>query len=314
MPTTSPVLLATSLSAEEALEWRETLARAMPGETIVLPDERFARETVEIAIVANPAPGMLQDLPRLFWIQSLWAGIDRLAADPTLPDVPLVRLVDPLLAKAMAETAAAVVLSLHRDLDIYTVQQRDELWHQHPTVTADCRRVVVLGLGEMGRATAAMLTRIGFDVRGWSRSGDPVNGVRVYAGDVGLADALDNAEILVNLLPLTPRTQGVLNARNFSRLAPGACIVNFGRAGHLVERDLLDALAAGQLRRAVLDVFSHEPLPPGDLLWRHPGVTVLPHIAARTDRVSAASIVASAVASYRRTGQAPTGFDRSAGY
>ncbi len=310
----SPLLLVNSLPRAEEAAWRDALSRAMSSETVITAEECSDRSVVEVAIVANPHPGALGGLPSLRWVHSLWAGVDRLAADPTLPDVPVKRLVDPMLARSMAETAAAVVLSLHRDLDVYAAQQREKVWLQHSTRLARDRRVAVLGLGEMGRATATLLAQIGFDVRGWSRSGNSLDGVQVRAGDAGLEATLQDAEILLNLLPLTAETRGLLSAASFSRLAPGACVANFGRGGHVVEVDLLDALASGRLRRAVLDVFDHEPLPEGHPFWRHPGVTVLPHVAARTDRASAATIVAAAVADYRRTGQAPDGFDRRRGY
>lgn len=286
----------------------------MPEESVVSAEGCVERASVEVAIVANPRAGALRDLPNLRWIQSLWAGVDGLATDPTLPDVPIARLVDPALARAMAETVAAVVLGLHRDLDVYAAQQGRATWQQHPTRLAPDRSVAVLGLGEMGRAASALLARIGFDVRGWSRSGALLDGVQVHSGNEGLEAALQDAEILLNLLPLTAETRGILGTASFLRLAPGACVVNFGRGGHLVEADLLEALATGRLRHAVLDVFDQEPLPHDHPFWLHPGVTVLPHVAACTDHVSAAAIVAAAVASYRRTGRVPHGFDRRRGY
>ena len=309
-----PLLLATSLSPAEEAGWCEVLSRAMPDERIVAAEACGERASVELAIVANPPPGALRDLPGLRWVQSLWAGVDGLAGDPTLPDVPVARLVDPALARAMAETAAAVVLGLHRDLDVYAAQQGRKAWRQHPPCPSGDRRVAVLGLGEMGRASAALLAWIGFDVRGWSRSGAWLDGVQVHAGEEGLVAALGGAEILLNLLPLTAETRGILGGASFGHLAPGACVVNFGRGGHLVEPDLLEALAAGRLRHAVLDVFDQEPLPADHPFWLHPNVTVLPHVAACTNRASAAAIVAAAVADYRRTGRVPEGFDRRRGY
>ena len=172
----------------------------------------------------------------------------------------------------------------------------------------------MLGLGKMGKATAGLLVNIGFDVRGWSRTGTRINGVRVNGGHAGLEATLRDAEILVNLLPLTAETRGILSAATFSRLALGACLLNFGRSAHLVEADLFGALASGQLRRAVLDVFDQEPLPAGHPFWSHPGIAVLPHVAARTDRGATAAVVAAAVAEYRHTGRVPAGFDRNQGY
>lgn len=311
---TAPLLLATSLPADEEAAWQKALARAMPGEAVVTASAVADRAAVEIAVVANPAPGALRDLPALRWVHSLWAGVDGLLRDQTLPDVPVVRLVDPTLARAMAETVAAAVLHLHRDLHIYAAQQRRREWRQHPARPAVDRRVGVLGLGEMGRAAAGLLVALGFPVRGWSRTAREVAGVTTFAGADGLATTLDGAEILVNALPLTDATRGILNRRTFGQLAPGACLVNVGRGAHLVGADLLDALGTGRIGHAVLDVFDQEPLPGEHPFWSHPGVTILPHVAAPTSMISAAAIVARAVAAYRSSGRVPAGVDRRQGY
>ncbi|MFC3692487.1 2-hydroxyacid dehydrogenase [Chenggangzhangella methanolivorans] len=307
----SPVLLLTSLSADDEAAWLHALRSAMPDEVVETDPDRPA---VEIAIVANPPPGGLRGLPALKWVHSLWAGVDGLLKDPTVPDVPVLRLVDPTMAQAMAETVAAAVLGLHREFDVYGAQQRAGLWSARPFRFARDRAVTILGLGEMGRASAALLKAVGFDVRGWSRSGATIEGVRTFAGADGFLQAVRGAEILVNLLPLTPETEGVLCAKTFEALAGGACVVNFGRGGHVAESDLVDALNSGRLRHAVLDVFRTEPPPAGHPFWSHPGVTILPHVAAPTDMSSASAVVAVAVATYRMTGVAPEGLDRRRGY
>ena len=308
------ILLATSLPATEAEAWRGHLAALLPGERLATAVTGAERAEVEIAVVANPPPGALRDLPRLRLVHSLWAGVEGLLADPTMPDVPLARLVDPALARSMAEAVAAAVLYLHRELPHYVAQQRRREWRPRPVLPAAERIVAILGLGEMGRAAAKMLHGLGFPVRGWSRSGAELPGVAIFAGADGLAAALDGAAILVNLLPLTPATRGVLDAAAFRRLAPGAGVVNFGRGGHLVEADLLAALQTGQIGHAVLDVFATEPLPAAHPFWTHPGVTVLPHVAAPTTMATAAALVAGAIRLFRATGQLPPAVDRGRGY
>ena len=311
---TAPILLATSQPPDEEAAWRDALARAMPNERIVTGADAFDRSAVTIAVVANPPPGALAGLPALAWVHSLWAGVERLLQDATLPPVPVVRLVDPTLAGAMAESVAAAVLALHRDLPVYAAQQRRREWRQHPARAAGQRPVAILGMGEMGRAAAELLRGLGFPVRGWSRSGAAMPGVAMHAGRDGLAAALDGAAFLVNLLPLTPETRGILDRDAFARLAPGAGVINFGRGAHLVEADLWRALDGGQVGHAVLDVFPQEPPPPEHPAWTRPDVTVLPHVAAPTDEASAAAVVAAAVAAFRSTGQVPAGVDRTRGY
>ncbi|MCB1995343.1 MAG: glyoxylate/hydroxypyruvate reductase A, partial [Rhodoferax sp.] len=218
--------------------------------------------------------------PNLALVQSLWAGVERLVADPTLPaQVPLARMVDPMMSVAMAETAHWAVLSLHRDLFTYACQQRLRQWRQHPQRRADELRVLVLGRGELGRAVGRRLADAGYAVAYWARGDD-------------LPAALAQADVVINLLPLTPATRGLIDARFLAALPAGAALVNLARGGHVVEADLLDALDRGHLQHAVLDVFAHEPLPADHAFWTHERVTVLPHVAAATDTRSAASVVA----------------------
>jgi glyoxylate/hydroxypyruvate reductase A len=196
-----------------------------------------------------------------------------------LPDeVPLARMVDPAMSAAMAETALWAVLSLHRDFYTYARQQRSGLWQVQPQRRADEVRVLVLGSGEMGRAAALRIGALGYAARGWRRDGTP------------LLRALAETDIAINLLPLTPETRGVLDARFFAALPAQAAVVNLARGAHVVDADLLAALDSGHLRHAVLDVFHQEPLPPTHAYWRHPQVTVLPHAAAQTDPRSAAVV------------------------
>jgi glyoxylate/hydroxypyruvate reductase A len=140
--------------------------------------------------------------------------------------------------------------------------------------------VLVLGRGEMGSAVVQALTRQRYPVSTWHREAGP------------LAPLLARHKIAINLLPLTPATRGLLDARFFAALPVGAAVINLARGGHVVDPDLLAALDRGHLSHAVLDVFHREPLPAEHPFWRHPFITVLPHAAALTDERSAAAVVA----------------------
>ena len=299
------IVLAARLEADERRTWLEALAAACPGhewsdlsdDTPGLGAAQHAAQRADVALVANPAPGALSGVSGLRLVQSLWAGVEGLLADPTLPaDVPLARMVDPMMNAAMAETALWAVLGLHRGFLDYADQQRRAVWHQFHQRRAEDVQVAVLGLGAMGGAVCARLAQAGYRVAAWRRQAPPDSaapaGVEVLTGADGLAVLLPRAQVLINLLPLTPSTRGVLGADLFGQLPRGAAVLNFGRGGHLVEADLLAALSDGTLSRAVLDVFATEPLPEAHPFWRHPRITVLPHVAALTDLRSASAVVA----------------------
>ena len=290
------------LGAAERQSWLTALQAALPEAEWV---EAQPGAAVDVALVANPPPGSLRGLQGLKLIQSLWAGVDRLLADDTLPpDVPVARMVDPAMSAAMAETALWAVLSLHRGFFDYARQQREGVWKHLPQRRADEVRVTVLGLGEMGLAAARRLVALGYRVAGWSTRPRSEPGIECVSGDAALAPLLSRSEIVVNLLPLTPATRGLFNTERLSLLPEGASLVNLARGGHVVEADLLAALDSGRLRHAVLDVFQAEPLAPNHPFWTHPRVTVLPHAAALTDARSAARVAAANVQAVLR-GQAP---------
>jgi len=292
------LLLLGNFDDAERAEWLAALGAALPGHRLLTARDQAPADTITAAIVANPPPGSLQGLPALRLIQSLWAGVDRLLADATLPPgVPVARMVDPAMNAAMAETALWAVLALHRGFFRYQAQQRAGQWQAHGQRRADEVPVLVLGAGQMGGTTAARLAALGYPVTLWRRDAGPLRlplaaGLPLLHGAAALQRALAGTQVLVNLLPLTPDTRGLVNAELLARQPRGAGLVNLARGAHVVDDELLAALDSGHLGHAVLDVFHTEPLPAGHRFWAHPQVSVLPHAAAATDARSAAAVVA----------------------
>ena len=301
------ILVAGTLDDDEWRMWWPLLQAALPEERLVRGRvEDGDAADIDVALVANPPPGTLQGLPNLKLIQSLWAGVDKLLTDPTLPArVPIARMVDPAMTDAMAQTALWAVLALHRGYFEYAAQQRAGVWKQQSALRrADEVTVAILGMGELGRRCARALAEQGYAVAGWSR-GD---------GAAALPALLARADIVLDLLPLTPATRGLFNASTFAQMRRGAGFINLARGAHVVDADLLAALDAGQLAHAVLDVFSTEPLPPAHPYWSHPRVTMLPHVAAPTDPRSAAPIAAANVRALRAGQPIANLVDRARGY
>jgi glyoxylate/hydroxypyruvate reductase len=228
-------------------------------------------------------------------IFSLGAGVDHILADPELPDVPVVRIVDPDLTMRMTEYVVLHVLMHHRRQRLYDAQQRERMWREHEQAPANAVAVGVMGLGVLGRAAAVALARLGFRVAGWSRTPKALPDIETFHGDAGLDAFLRRTEILVCLLPATPATQGMLDRkliRKLKRDGAGAYLINAARGTLQVDADILAALEEGLLAGATLDVFAREPLPAASPLWRHPKVTITPHNAAVSDpRALAANVL-----------------------
>jgi glyoxylate/hydroxypyruvate reductase len=195
------------------------------------------------------------------------------------------------------------VLRYLRRFDDYAQQQARREWHvlaPHPLETFT---VGVLGLGVLGAQVARAVASLGVPVRGFARSAKVIDGIETFSGDLHgpQFDAfLDDVKVLVNLLPATPDTHDVLDAATFGKLARGAYVVNVARGAHLVEQDLLDALANGTLAGATLDVFRTEPLPPEHPFWQEPRITITPHSSALTLREEAVSQIADKIEALAR--------------
>ena len=255
------------------------LERVLPGVAVASWPEPAARDA-DIAVCWKPEAGALAAMPKLKLIHAIAAGVDNILSDPTLPDLPLCRIVDPGITSAMTEFVLWGALYFHRDFDRMISNARDGLWCRYDQRAARDRRIGILGLGELGTAAAVRLVELGFAVSAWSRSPRRLAGVQTYSGADALDAFLSETEILVSLLPLTPSTVGLLNAERLSRLPRGAALILCSRGEHLVLDDLVGLLRNGHLRGAVLDVFEQEPLPAEHPLWREPGVLVTPHMAA----------------------------------
>ncbi|KND54822.1 D-3-phosphoglycerate dehydrogenase [Candidatus Paraburkholderia kirkii] len=244
----------------------------------------------DYAIVWRAPRELFANRPDLKAVFNLGAGVDAILdverKEPgTLPpNAKLVRLEDSGMAQQMVEYATYCVLRYLRRFDEYEALQREGRWEKLPQHARASFTVGVLGLGVLGGKVAKGLLRLGVPARGYSRSPKAIEGVQVHAGPEQFDAFLDGVKVLVNLLPHTPDTEGILDARTFGRLARGAYLVNVARGPHLVDADLLAALDRGQIAAATLDVFHTEPLPKDHPFWTHPRISVTPHISAETLR------------------------------
>jgi len=262
--------------------WLARFAALAPDRTVVTPETSADPASIHYAVSWRHRPGGLAGLPNLKAIFSLGAGVDHVLADPRLPDVPVVRVVDPELTARMSEWVVMQVLLHHRQFRRYDRQQAQKIWAEDEAqpVAAEVR-VGILGLGELGRDAARKLRTLGFDVAGWTRSRKFLPDLASFHGPAGLDALLARTDILVCLLPLTPDTRGLLNGSLFARLAHdgrlgGPFLINAGRGGLQVEADIVAALDAGVLKGASLDVFETEP-PGKNPLFELDNIVLTPH-------------------------------------
>lgn len=270
--------------ADEATQWTDSLRALDPALEIRFWPDWGDPAAIDFVVVGGKSPGDLSIFPNLRAIQSTWAGVNHLLRSPGLPaGVPIARMVDRGLTGSMTEFVVYQVLDeWRRGPELRAAQQEVRWLETMPRLARDCT-IGILGLGTLGTDIAGKLAGLGFSLRGWSRSAKEVpGGVKSFAGADSLPAFLSGLDILICILPLTAETENILGKRLFDLLPDGAVLINVGRGAQLNEADLISALDSGRIRRAVLDVFREEPLPAAHPFWRHPKVTITPHVAAIT--------------------------------
>ncbi|ASM11621.1 MULTISPECIES: glyoxylate/hydroxypyruvate reductase GhrA [Serratia] len=302
-----------------AQEWLTGIKQRLP-QAEIREWQRGDERPADYALVWRPPHEMLANRRDLKAVFALGAGVDAILDQErkhpgTLPaGVPLLRLEDTGMAQQMQEYALSYVLRYFRRFDEYQALQQRQEWQPLDPHSLDDFTIGILGAGVLGQSVARKLTEFGFSVRCWSRSAKQIDGVQSFAGEAQRAAFLDGVKLLINLLPNTPETVGILNRELFAQLSAGAYLINIARGAHLVEADLLAALEQGQLAAATLDVFVREPLPQDHPFWRHPRVTITPHIAAITLPQQAMDQIAANIRALE-TGHPPAGVvDRQRGY
>jgi glyoxylate/hydroxypyruvate reductase A len=282
-----PALLL-AISGWEPDAWLERFRAEAKGREVRLWPEVGDTAEIDYACVWKQPAGLLATLPKLKAVFSLGAGVDHLLSDPALPEVPIVRIVDPDLTRRMTGYVALHVLLHQRRMKLYERERGARKWLDHYEAAPDQLRVGILGAGVLGMAAVAVLHQLGFQVAGFSRSPKTIPGIEIFSGEAGMNAFLGRSDILVCLLPLTAETRGILRYDLFRRLARGGALggpvlINAGRGGLQIEADILRALDDGTLIGASLDVFEHEPLPQTSPFWDHPKVYTTPHNAASSD-------------------------------
>lgn len=273
--------------------WRKELQKKLKNTRVEIYPDIKDKGAVDFILCWKPAFGVISQFPNLKVIQSVGASAEHIINSQNLEaSIILTRIVDDRLTVDMFQFVLTVILFKIKNIDQYIVNQNNQLWNPIKYQTIENTVVTVLGLGQIGKHVAGKLADLNFKVKGWSNSKKEINGVDCFHGEREFADALQNSDFLINLLPLTPDTRNILNFKSLSLLRKNGTLINVGRGEHLVEEDLIKLLDSEHLSGAVLDVFREEPLPNDHPFWNNPRITITPHVASLTNVGTAADVVA----------------------
>ena len=285
-------------------EWQAALRNELPKEELRWWPEVGNPADIEYVIAWRLPRATLAECTNLSAILSLGAGVEQWV-HVDRPGVPIVRLADPAMSDEMAAYSLVWVLQHQRNFAQAAASIESREWGRVPYVHATRYRVGILGYGTIGQRIGRAFAELGIGVNGWTRTPRDLGEVANYGGLDGLEAFLANSDAVINVLPSTGDTQGLLNAERLAHFRAGSLFVNIGRGSVLAsEAELIDALDNGPLAAAVLDVTDPEPPPPESALYHHRAITLTPHIAGSTNVATAASLIAANVRRLR-SGESP---------
>jgi glyoxylate/hydroxypyruvate reductase A len=299
--------------------WRDGFAAALPGHRVVLRGEDYDPAEIDYIFIWKPKVDAFDGLTNLKAVLSLGAGVDALLRHPRLPTQPIVRFTDKSLTQQMSDYVVANVAMHTRLMSRFKADQAAKRWKQLYPPPSSLATVGVMGAGVLGLDALRHLKAFGYNLRAWSRSPKQIDGVACFAGAAQFDSFLSGVDILVNLLPLTAETDGILNYGTFSKLnrsglTDGPVIINAARGGHQRESDIYRALTDGTLRAASLDVFEVEPLPQHSPLWELPNCFITPHIAAASTEKTGVAFFSKVIIDHEAGEPLPNVVDVARGY
>lgn len=292
--------------------WVLSLQNAMPEATVTAWKPGLPQ--ADYAVVWSPPQQFIDEQSCIKAVFNIGAGVDGLLQLALPSSIKIIRVEDAGMSAQMAEYVCHAVVRHFRNFNYYESNKQLSKWTLRKTKNRDDFAVGIMGLGILGMHVAKTLCMFGYPVNGYSRTLKEIEGINCFSSDSGLWDFLNNTRILINLLPLTAETENILNRNTLSKLQPGGYVVNVARGKHLVDQDLIDLIDAGHLSGATLDVFREEPLPADHQFWKHPKITVTPHIAARTQRENSVRQIADKIRSLEQDENVTGIIDLQRGY
>ena len=296
------------------IEWEKRLRVHFPLIRLVPLLSKDAEQATS-ALLWNSPLQRLNELNNLKGLISLGQGVDHILSNNSAPvNIPIVRIVDPYMAKSMSHWVILSILNFVRDSYGYYNQEKIKQYKSRNELNFLSLKIGIYGVGAIGSVVAKDLHNLGFCVEGWSRTKKNIEGINCHYGQNSFETLLKNCDIHVCLLPLTPLTTNIFNKLTFTKMKRGSCFINAGRGDHVVEEDLIENCKSGHISNAILDVYKNEPLPKSHKFWDQKNIRIWPHVAAETNPETAAEQIAQAIKCIDKGELPPNTIDRNLGY
>ncbi len=301
-------------SIELQNEWEKRLQVHYPSVKLV-PLLSSQAENAQTALLWKAPLNRVKKLKNLKGLISLGQGVDHILKDNIIDSkIPVVRIVDPFMAKSMSHWVIMSVLNFIRDTFGYQTQQRNKIYKPRREINFITLKIAIYGIGAIGSVVAKDLNQLGFKVYGWSRTQKKIPGINCFIGKNKFKYLLESCDIHICLLPLTFETTNIFNNSSFKIMKHGSCFINAGRGEQVVEEHLIENCKSGHIAAAILDVYCKEPLPKKSKLWEQEKIRIWPHVAAETNPATAAKQIANAIKCIENGKIPPNTIERKLGY
>ena len=272
-------------------------------------------EEATTALLWKPPLDRIKDLKKVKGLISLGQGVDHILKNNLIPqNIPVVRIVDPFMAKTMSHWVILAILGYTRDIYGYYHQENTKIYKPRKEIDFLSPKIGIYGIGAIGSVVLKDLYNLGFNVEGWSRTEKNIKNIFCNHGDNGFVKMLSNCNIHVCLLPRTKSTNHIFNKVTFALMKKNSCFINAGRGDQVVEKDLLASCKSGHIANAILDVYEEEPLLENHPFWNQKNIRIWPHVAAETNPETAAKQIANAIKCINEGKSPPNTVDRNLGY
>ena len=295
-------------------EWEKRLKVHYPSINLVPLLSNQAENAITALLWKAPLQ-RIKKLNNLKALISLGQGVDHILKNNIIKcNIPVVRIVDPFMAKSMSHWVIMSVLNFTRDTFGYYDQQKNRIYKPRNEINFTSLKIAVYGIGAIGSVVAKDLNHLGFKVEGWGRTQKQISGINCHYGKNKFKDLLKTCDIHICLLPLTPQTNNIFNNSSFKMMKYGSCFINAGRGEQVVEEHLIENCRTGHLSSAILDVYQKEPLPKNNNLWKQKNIKIWPHVASETNPETAAKQIANAIKCIENGKKPLNTIDRKLGY
>jgi len=296
-------------------EFYKVIKQKLKDHKIYTLNQSIDYQKIDIAIVWNLPNHILKKFNNLKIIFSLGAGVDHILKLKNYQNTPIIRIKDPNMRNKMFNHILSQILNYQLKLSLYDKAQQKKIWlNERTTLLNNQIKIGILGTGYIGSYVGKKLYNLDYKVSGFKNSAKKSFSSFPIFTEKKLDTFIKDIDILVSILPSTKKTYNFININFLNKMKKKSLLINVGRGSSLNEDDLIKFLDLNKNFYASLDVFKDEPLNKKHKFWKHPNITITPHVAATTDIESSVEYINKRLLQFIKKGKIKSDVNLKKGY